>query len=313
MKARVALASVVAVVLVSVQPSVLLFVAAGAAVGVLAAVLLAQAAVARALGAAGRARASAVGRGLVLVIAIGIVAVLSIQLGSDPRFIGPGGVAQVRGVGYAAEFEYDESAGGWVADERIRIGRSELTALANPESRGRVTRPPLRGRALGPEWRFAGLRGARGQVLVFTRARTVPVDVPRWPPVRERGIRIGSISSPVLGTLLVPADGSPVELRAPRNLVRETDPDGERRGFGDEDIVALRLKGLEDDVDRRTVRVRVANAIGRSSFYGALDDVTGWGVFTLLFGGIPAVVVGFLLTRWLKRRFPERSPAPPAA
>ena len=165
--------------------------------------------------------------------------------------------------------------------------------------------------ALGSGWAFVGDR-AGGRVVAYRRVRDLPIDVPFWPPTHEAAIEIGTIASDSLTVILVPSNGSRINMHAPANLVRETDPPAERRQFGNEDILTVELAGLEDDADRRVLHLEIAGWIGQTSIYGAVDDLTAWTVVKLLFASVPGALVAFFLTRRLKRRFPDPPTPQPA-
>lgn len=228
----------------------------------------------------------------------------------------------VAGVPYKGDFEYEDSGEDgphWHVEETVRIVRARFAQMSAGELAATTVsaRPfsapvamPVR-TALGPEWDFAGER-ARGRVLAYRRVRDLPVEVPVWPPTHEVAIGIGTIASDSLAVILVPSNGSRIDMRAPASLVRETDPPAERRQFGDEDILTVELDGLEDDADRRVLRLEIAGSIGQTSIYRAVDDLTAWTLVKLLFAGIPGTLVAFFVTRRLKRRFPDPAVVQPA-
>ncbi|HWI96351.1 MAG TPA: hypothetical protein VNS60_09845 [Solirubrobacterales bacterium] len=226
----------------------------------------------------------------------------------------------VAAVPYEGDFEYEGEGGPhWHVEETVRVVRARFaqmsagklaatTILSHPLS---ASEPVAVRAALGPKWTFAGDR-AGGRVVAYHRVRDLPIDEPFWPPTRETAVGIGTIASRSLAVILVPSNGSKIDIHAPSNLVRETDPPAERRQFGGKDILTVELDGLEDNADRRVLHLEIAGWIGRTSIYGAVSDLTAWTVVKLLFAGVPGLLVGFLVNRRLKRRFPD-TPAPQPA
>lgn len=221
----------------------------------------------------------------------------------------------VAAVPYEADFEYEDSGEKdphWHIEETVRVVRTRFAqmgvgklAAATDSSRPLSAPEPVAVRtALGPEWAFAGDR-AGGRVVAYRRTRDLPIDVPFWPPTHEAAIAIGTIASDSLAVILVPSNGSKIDMHAPTNLVRETDPPAERRQFSGEDILTVELDGLEDDADRRVLHLQIAGWIGQTSIYGAVDDLTAWTIVKLLFAGVPGALIAFFVNRRLRRRFPD--------
>jgi hypothetical protein len=289
---------------VAVRPSLVPAVAIGVGIGAVAAVLLVYRSK---LGAAVRSvrRWAIVGLLLLMVAAMGA---LTLSGGSEMRRQPSPDVEEethrlpsVLAVDYEALFELEGSD--WDATEFVRLERGVLERNLPPA----ISEHPRR--LLGGRWRYRGTRGSSGQILLYRRQRTLPIETRSWPPVAEDTIPVGAIASDALPTVLVGRNGSQVEIRAPENVVREIDSPATKRRFGGNDVFVVRLADLEDNPDRRALRLRIASGIGRSSVYAALESVTAWTLVRLLFASVPALLVGFALTRLLNRRFPERQPA----
>jgi hypothetical protein len=209
----------------------------------------------------------------------------------------PGRVSPMR---YTGVFRYVSAEDAWRGREIVRISRTELDRLASPIGRA----PP--NDLLGSTWRLEGRRGKHGTTFLFVQRRTIHTPEPGWLgwPVKSSTVAVPVVEAPGLEAVLVPRDGSTIEFRSPRNLIRNTDPKSEVREFGNEVIVAVALTGLEDDPDRREVSLEIANVIGRSTAYGVVDAISAWKVLIAIFGGVPLVVVGYFVNRFLKRRWP---------
>jgi hypothetical protein len=228
----------------------------------------------------------------------------------------------VAAVPYEADLEYENSGKDgprWHVDETVRIARGRFAQMSTGSlartsvlsgTQGSPDPVALR-TALGAEWHFAGDR-AGGHVVAYSRVRNLPIDLPFWPPTHEASIAIGTIASHSLRVVLVPSNGSKIDMHAPANLVKDTDPPAERRQFGGEDILTVELDGLEDDASRRVLHLELAGWIGQTSIYGAIEGVTAWTIVKLLFGGVPGLLVAFFVTRRLRGRFPD-PPAPQPA
>jgi hypothetical protein len=207
------------------------------------------------------------------------------------------GVPSERGVepmAYHAVLEYMPSTGRWLRAERVRIQRHLLR-----HDSGLVRRDLLGGR-----WRYGGLRGAHGSLALYRRAITMTIATHGWPILTEAQVALPVLDAAPLRSVLVPEDGSVVELRAPERMIYETDPSATRQTFAGEDILSLPLAGLEDDPDQRTIRFEVANSLGRNAVYAGLHGLTAgtlvWGLFVLF----AVSVAGYFINRVLKRLWP---------
>lgn len=210
----------------------------------------------------------------------------------------------IRPMKYAASIEYDEAAGIWIVGENVRVPRADFLQRRLRGYRDGVASSP--GQALGAGWAYKGRRGHNGEAIAFSRHRDLPAHVRSWPPTTEDAIPVAAIRVPALNTTFVPRNGSLVEIHAPAGFVRQTDPpEDEQHAFGDEEISTVRLEGLEDNPDHRTIHLMVANAFGRSSIYNGLESLTAWTFVKLLFGAIPGAIVGFFVARWLRKRYPD--------
>jgi hypothetical protein len=219
----------------------------------------------------------------------------------------------VRAIDYEGVFAYSEDEQAWRTLEIAHIARERLRRLSTAPAVSdnapaasfgdRAAIAPRLGSALGSDWIDAGGRGRGGRTLLFRRERTIPVDLPDlWPPVDEDTVPIGTIAPPALPIRFVPRDGSLVEIRSPDNFIRGIDADAERRSFGDEVIYTVELDGLEDIGERRLLRLRIADGIGRWSIYQALESISAWAIVQVLFAGLPALIVAYFVTEGLKRR-----------
>jgi hypothetical protein len=197
---------------------------------------------------------------------------------------------------YAAVIKYKPASGQWRWSERIRIPRKLFTrkALAAP-------------RDLGAAWHYVDVRGRNGALLLYGRVSTFKITTHVWPALTKAHLKLPVLRSRLLLATVVPRDGSVVELRAPSRMIHDTDPSGQRSGYGGTDIVSVRIAGLEDELAEPELRFEVANGFGRTMIYGTLSGITEAGIVAWLFGIVAATVVTFVCNRLLERRFPKPS------
>jgi hypothetical protein len=295
----VALIGLVVVGVVVVYPGLTGLATAGAALGALA-------------GAAVFAIRSGEPRTRIAIVAVGITSALITvaafsMFSNGLRFYGGYSASPTvtRAVPYVGRFRYDDERRMLQGREVVRVTRTDLIRVAErPYPGAWIVTPAVRRRALGDDWGLVGI--PKENVYAYARERAIEVREPQLyrRPLREHRLAIDSITSEYLRAELVPRDGSTLELRVPSGLVYETNPEGKWREFGDDDVVTVRLTGLEDDPGRAGVDLQVANAVGRSSLYAALDDATAWGFVKWVVGLFAGVVGAFFVQRYLNRRFP---------
>jgi hypothetical protein len=207
----------------------------------------------------------------------------------------------VRGIRYAATVTLVDEPRRFRVHEVIRLPGDLLESSSAGES----------GPQVGDEWEFQGARGERSEQYVYTRDRNIPIDTAGLPDVlRKNSIGLAQIVLPGSRTTLVPRDGSLVELRVPRRFIYGTDPEAKRRRYGGNEILTVKLEGLEDSPERRAVEVEVANWLGRRALYQRIQSSTLWGSVWWLIGPLIALIVAYFVQRWLKEHFPEPAAGP---
>jgi hypothetical protein len=314
--------AVLAICLVAVRPTLLVVVAVGAALGSLGAAAVA-------IRRRGRSRpnernvratiaittaivAAFVGAGFVAIVVVAFVDVLG-SLGGGAGIRPSESLPQVRPVQYEGDFELDEGEARWKSVEVIQVPFADLRSAISSTQMGDPEAPQLlptqltrnSNRLLGPEWHLLAGGGRGGQSLVFQRRRFIPVRLPGWPPKVEDRIRIGAIHVDPPPLTLVPESGSMVQVTAADGFVREIDSPSTTRSFNGEEVFEVELNGLDYNPDHRELRLTVANSVGRSWIFNAVDSISASWLIKILFAGVPGAIVWFFLARRLGQRYPE--------